>query len=233
MTRLGTGLFFLVFTTYTVSALFPDPTVPVWVKIAYPVGAFLPLAFAMLAGPCVTSMRIHLPELARRGKEDLMKWVKSGVPPETILECNHIRFRPWVSTQHMKFGDLRRLPPSWKRMSNLEHIPQANRPGMRAAPLAGWFARRFMGRYYVDMVGVQGKLSNAPGAWDEVWQQIPMARDDKVEEQVGQRLSDSEKRRRLREVVVGERERAVLPPPTQKQVVRPPVRVGAKGMKRK
>ncbi|KAH9843251.1 hypothetical protein Tdes44962_MAKER07572 [Teratosphaeria destructans] len=174
ITRLATLVFFALGTTYTLLYLGPDPLVPLHIKALYLLGSTIPVSAAMLSGPCVSAIRLHLPRVMARDKADVMRWA-NNVPPNTRLTMTYMRFRPWPVKKQFVFRDLRRLVPNSRRLSNLEHIPERNRESMDKHFLYGWWVRRFAGRYWVNMNFSSKDRCEVPGVWEKMWRQIPWA----------------------------------------------------------
>ena len=105
----------------------------------------------------------------------------SNVPPTTRIQLKSMMFAPWPNTKELVFEDLRRLPKSWTRLANLEHVPIWNQEKARESP--GWniVVKSFMGRYFVNQSQVMDR-SRAPGVWDRMWKQIPLDGETPVRE---------------------------------------------------
>lgn len=197
--RLGTYILFglgafIMFPIYTYSYLYPTETrsereEPVkWYMLPLILaGCTLPAVLATFTfAPWVHQIHVRIPTVARRSKEDLLRWA-NNVPRHTTLSFSVIRNRPWPIVQYASFEDLQRLPLSRTRLTNLEHIPPEhemyvaeNQRSWRARLLEG-MARRIYGRFYVN-IGQKTNKSAVPGVWDKMWKQIPME-GQKVERQ--------------------------------------------------
>lgn len=168
------------------------------------VGSCIPALVTFFAlAPWVHQIHVRLPTLARRSREDVMRWA-SNARGNTILSISVIRFAPWPTVQHARLDDLSRLPFSYTRLTNLEHRPPdhdnylADKKGSWFARLNEGAARRVFGRFYVSRTQSKDK-SAVPGAWDKIFAQIPM---------------DGDKARSTRPAM--EQKRAEARPPTQR-----------------
>lgn len=142
-------------------------------------GATIPLLVTGLAfGGYVHHVNVILPSFARRSKDSLVHFA-SDVPSGTIVEIKSMWFRPWPVTKKIYFEDLRRLPRSWTRLSNLENAPPSNMKKAEKNPMWNWLALTLMGRYFVSRNGVKDR-SRAPGVWDKMWEQIPLRGQESV-----------------------------------------------------
>lgn len=149
-----------------------DASATWWMPAAVTAITFVPLLASLVFGGYVNAINIRLPALARRSKEHLMSF-SARVPPETLVEIKSMWFRPWPQTRTLHFGDLKRLPYSSVRLSNLEHTPYHAEEVHRKQPWVSWGARVLYGRYWVSRAQVKDR-SRAPGAWDRMWEQIPI-----------------------------------------------------------
>jgi hypothetical protein len=139
---------------------------------AVAIGATVPLLATGAFGGYVNHINIILPSVARRSKQSLMAFA-ARAPPETRLQIKSMWFMPWPYTKQVFLGDLRRLPYSQLRLTNLEHIPVATMEAHKKAPIYSWVVRMLMGRYWVSRQQVKDR-SRVPGVWDRMWEQIPM-----------------------------------------------------------
>ena len=162
---------------FALSAFF-SPDAPRWTIPAIILGSAAPWVAAAAYGPTVANIRVALPANARRSREGLVRWA-SNVPAGTGVRVQFIRFMPWFVTKSIYFEDLRRLPPSRIRLSNLEHIPLSNRGRPRAQGLGGWFVRMYFGRYWVNMLSGGKERAQVPGVWASMWRQIPWADEER------------------------------------------------------
>lgn len=142
-------------------------------------GSWVPAVAAFFAlAPWVHHIHVHLPMVARKSEQDLMRWA-SNVPRNTIINISIMRLSPRPMVQYAAWEDLSRLPRGRMQLSNLEHKPVdhhkylADNKGSLRARLFEWMTRRVLGRYYVDRVQTKDK-SGVPGVWDKMWEQIPM-----------------------------------------------------------
>jgi hypothetical protein len=130
------------------------------------------LASGIAFGGYVHHINIHLPLTARYTKQSLDHFARR-VPRETRVEIKSMWFLPWPVTKEVWFEDLRRLPERW-RLANLENLPLSQRRMHRESyAWLGWGVRVFMGRYWVSRAQLKDR-SRAPGAWDAMWEQIPV-----------------------------------------------------------
>ena len=135
--------------------------------------AFVPLLLSGFAfGGYVHQINLILPPAARRSKQDLLRYARR-IPHNSVLEIKCFWFRPWPVTKQVWFEDLRRLPFSQVRLSNLEHVPLGTRKAHDNAGWLGWLVRSFMGRYWVSRSALRDR-SRVPGVWDIIWEQIPL-----------------------------------------------------------
>lgn len=143
------------------------------------IGCTIPAVLATFAlAPWVHQIHVRIPTVARRSKDDLMRWA-NNIPRHTTLSFSVIRNTPWPTVQYASFEDLQRLPFSKTRLPNLEHVPPEhekyvadNQRSWRARFLEG-ISRRVYGRFYVNTSQKTDK-SAVPGVWDKMWNQIPM-----------------------------------------------------------
>ena len=156
-----------------------DPSLPSYLAPAIAVGATVPLLLTGLAfGGYEHHVNVILPTFARRSKESLIHFA-GNIPPGTVVEIKSMWFRPWPVTKKIYFEDLRRLPRSWTRLSNLENFPRSNRMKADKNPVWNWLALTLMGRYFVSRAQLKDR-SRAPGVWDKMWEQIPMTGQEPV-----------------------------------------------------
>ncbi|KAK5676281.1 hypothetical protein LTS10_011093 [Elasticomyces elasticus] len=125
-------------------------------------------------GPTVANITVHLPSSARRSKESLMAFANNVHP------MKFIRFAPWLATRNLFFADLRRLPISKVRLSNLEHVPLQNQGKAELNAFGTWLVKMYFGRYWVNMTGSGQKNSSVPGAWEKMWEQIPWSGEEEA-----------------------------------------------------
>lgn len=149
-----------------------DASAAWWMPPAIFAVSFIPLLGTLAFSGYVNAINVNLPQLARRSKDHLMGFA-SRVPPETRVEIKCMWFLPWPKTTVVYFGDLKRLPHSSIRLSNLEHIPYHSEEAHRKQPVVSWAARVLYGRYWVSRSYIKDR-SRAPGAWDRMWEQIPL-----------------------------------------------------------
>lgn len=79
----------------------------------------------------------------------------------------------------MPFSSLRRLPLSRFRLANIECVGQNSAEQREVLERYGWVGRmvgRYGNRYWVNVASLGGKdgRSQAPGAWERMWGQMPM-----------------------------------------------------------
>ena len=164
---------FLFGSIYFTSAVYFSPDHSNWLVPLVPLYSAIPMVvMAFTSGPMVHSIKVWLPSWARRSRQDFQRFA-SNVPPDVKLQVSFMKFRPWPQTRELRFGDLRRLRPSWREgIANMEHVPESVKPHQGSF----WFrlVRGYHGKYYVRRSLVRDK-SAAPGVWDEMWQQIPEA----------------------------------------------------------
>ena len=136
-------------------------------------GSAIPLlATGLFWGGYVHHVNILLPSVTRKAKDELSRFT-SNMPPNAIVQIKSMWFRPWPVTKEIFFEDLRRLPLSKWRMSNLEHTPRRSIELADKNPMYNWIAKKVMGTYFVNMSQFKDR-SRAPGIWSKIWQQIPM-----------------------------------------------------------
>ncbi|KAK5110280.1 hypothetical protein LTR62_006133 [Meristemomyces frigidus] len=183
-------------------AYFLDPDTPNWTVPAIILISMGPFLACCLYGPTVINITMHLPSPARRSKDSLIAFA-TKVPPSTRLNLKFIRFAPWPLHRQISYSDLHRLPTSWFRISNLEHLPfgkeEAYRSGMWAWAVKTWF-----GRYWVNMASAQRDRSHVPGVWNQVWKGIPFV--DSVEA----KKVEAARSRSVERTPVGTRTRGVV-----------------------
>ncbi|KAK5172077.1 uncharacterized protein LTR77_003714 [Saxophila tyrrhenica] len=154
------------------SAIF-DTNAPWWMLPTVSALACVPLLASGAFGGFVNHINVILPTSARRTRQDLLSWA-AGAPAETHVQIKTMWFKPWPKTKTVRLGDLRRLPYSSLRLTNLEHIPSGARIDHQNAGWTGWLVRAVMGRYWVSRAQVKDR-SRAPGVWDRMWEDIPLA----------------------------------------------------------
>ncbi|KAK3715105.1 hypothetical protein LTR37_007315 [Vermiconidia calcicola] len=172
---------------YGISSVAPsmltDPNAPWYMFPLVALGSTIPFLLTGIAfGGYVHHINIHLPALARRSKDDLMRFA-ANVPPMTKVEIKSMWFRPWPVTKRVYFEDLRRLPRSYMRASNLEHVPLSIRANVNKNPGWSWLTKVFMGRYCVSRSQIKDR-SRVPGVWDKMWEGIPFVGEEGVKEPV-------------------------------------------------
>jgi hypothetical protein len=148
--------------------------------VVLPLAVIPLLATGLAFGGYVHHINVILPTSARRSKEALSRFAGS-VPRDTIVEIKCMWLRPWPTAKRVYFSDLRRLPYSTVRLTNLEHIPLATRKEHERRPIYAWIIRVVMGRYWVSRQQIKDR-SRAPGVWDTMWRQIPMVGEEKSAE---------------------------------------------------
>lgn len=172
--RVVTNVFFGYGVLWAAPSMFFDPEAPWYMVPTVAAGSAIPLLAAGLAfGGYVNHINILLPQHARKSKDDLTRFA-AAMPPTTIVQLKSMWFRPWPVTKEIYFEDLRRLPRRWYRLANLEHVPHSNRELVKSNPMWNWIVGSVMGRYSVSAAQVKDR-SRAPGVWERVWEQIPMA----------------------------------------------------------
>ena len=147
-----------------------DPDSSNWWVPTVAIGSAVPfVVLALLSAPYVSTVRILLPNSARRSTEALMAFAEN-VPADTKVLLQSMRWLPWPIHRQVFFSDLRRLPGT-KLSANLEHVPLGHEQAKNANNiLGGRFVQRMYGKYWVDMT-VRNK-SQAPGVWEKMWDQI-------------------------------------------------------------
>ncbi|KAF2483881.1 hypothetical protein BDY17DRAFT_294589 [Neohortaea acidophila] len=150
--------------------------VPWYVYPAYATLPWLPwLATGIFFGGYVSHINVLLPRAARRSKAELIHFARS-IPPTTTLQIKSLWFRPWPHSREVQFGNLRRLPKSWTRLTNLELQPSwtaSNRAIARKHRVYDYIARTVMGRFYV-VRDRRRETARVSGMWDQMWEQIPV-----------------------------------------------------------
>ena len=188
LTRITSSVLLATGTFWAINTLF-DPTTPNYMVPIFALGSAVPLlASGLSVGGFVHHINILLPSSARRSKDALINFV-DRVPPNTRLQIKSFWFRPWAHVRLVEFRDLRRLPSSRLRITNLEQLPLYGQKAAEDAkrhPALGWVARSWMGRYYVSTDQVRDK-SRAPGVWNTMWQQIPVVGQEQLESAKGDR----------------------------------------------
>lgn len=173
------------FPAYLYSFLYPteiedkrEEAVPWWLPPAILFGSWMPALMTFFAwAPCVHQIHVRIPTLARKSREELMRWA-SNVPRNTTLSVSVIRLKPWPVVQYVTLEDFTRLRQSWKRLTNLEKSSAvsekylADNNSSLLARVVESVPRGIYGRFYVSSQIVDN--SAAPGVWDKIWQQIPM-----------------------------------------------------------
>lgn len=123
----------------------------------------------------VSSIRLHLPDRARRSREALLRFSSHLPIHQTRVRLQFIRFAPWFVTRDVWLADLRRIRPTWTSLSTMEHIPpiiheriesEKRDPRFR---ISLWLSRRYMGRFWVQM----GSAQNKGSIWEYIWEQMP------------------------------------------------------------
>lgn len=141
---------------------------------------------AFMTAPFVNSIKIQLPGYARRTKDGPMQFVKR-MPPDTRLELTLVRLMPWPKRRTIMVSELRRLPGSWKRLANFEHVPKRNE-----GKEIKWWQRIFLNTFYGHLYikpGLHGqRRSRAPGIWDMVLNKVDEWSAKRAGEVAGQRL---------------------------------------------
>lgn len=135
------------------------------------VGSAIPLITATFAtAPFVAHINMEIPGWARRSKDTLNQFVKK-LPGDTRLEIGLLGFLPRPKKRIVTVSELRKLPPSWIRLANLEHFPKRNE-GKDIPWRYKMFLKVFYAQFYVKP-GMDGqKKSRAPGVWEEVQRHI-------------------------------------------------------------
>nr|POE72725.1 hypothetical protein CFP56_30664 [Quercus suber] len=144
-------------------------------NLAVILGAAIPMSLTLLlCGPWTMAVQLHLPSRARRSHDELQRFV-SRLPPHAGLALQFMRWKPWPTTRQVTFADLRRLRPSYVRMSNLEHMPDVVAAKMQTVSrLRAWIVRRYMGQFWVVMDDASGGKGVVKDVWKQVWEQIPV-----------------------------------------------------------
>ncbi len=145
-----------------------------------PIYAILPaipmVVTGVFFGGFVSHINVWLPRNARRSKADLIRFA-GHPPPNTLIQIKSMWFRPWPHTREVQFQDLKRLPRTWSRLTNLEHQPLWDEKTTAQAKQYlryDWLARTWMGRYAVRTRQLRDR-SRVSGVWEKMWEQIPMA----------------------------------------------------------
>ncbi|KAF1982498.1 hypothetical protein K402DRAFT_407518 [Aulographum hederae CBS 113979] len=124
-----------------------------------------------LTAPYVASIHVFPPELARRSKEALMKWVKS-ISSSTPMEITTIRVIGFQKRNTVDISNLKPLKTKFLRIANFE---LKNAPPARSAWDA-WVKRTFkrhpQPQYFVGELETAVKRSRAPGVWKVVKEHI-------------------------------------------------------------
>ena len=172
-TRIVTIVFFGYGFLWAAPSIVFNPEAPTFWAPVVALGSAIPLlATGLLFSNYVHHINLLLPPAARRSKDALLRFV-SDVPPSTTIQIKSMMFRPWPHTKEVPFGNLRRLPSSWARLSNLEYVPYATQHLADEHKVWHSLTRNFMGRYFVSRSQITDR-SRAPGAWNRMWEQIPM-----------------------------------------------------------
>lgn len=159
-----------------------------WIPLVM-IGSAVPMVTTGLVwGRFVTHVNVALPSLARRSKEDLMRFA-SNPPPCTQVQLKFWRFRPWAHTRKIQFSELRRLQPSWIRWSNLELAHPDYQTVEKTHPLSSRFAKAMVGRFMVGSSVIRDR-SEVPGVWERMLERMPFAREG-THEIVGSRVLPS------------------------------------------
>ncbi|KAK3073754.1 hypothetical protein LTR53_004390 [Teratosphaeriaceae sp. CCFEE 6253] len=190
--RLGALLVLLAGNLVFAPIYFSDADTPKWTVPALALGSAAPFIITAMFGPTVANITVHLPLQARRSREALVAF-SNNVPPSTRIRLQFIRFLPVFVKRTVYFEDLHRLPPSWTRLSNLEHVPWSNAGEAQAAKRKGvgaWALKLYLGRYWVNMaVGTVKKRGREEGVWERMWAQIPwMGEDGTVVKRMGKAI---------------------------------------------
>lgn len=148
-----------------------DPDTPSILAPLFVVGSAVPmLTTGLLFGGYVHQIYVVIPPSARQSKERLIRFAKN-MPQSTKVELRSMWFRPWPHTTEVKFGELRRLPHSYMRLSNLERVlPGSAEMGERHR-FWKWLDRAIHSRYLVSRTQLKDR-SKVPGVWDAMWEQI-------------------------------------------------------------
>lgn len=177
MTRVATMVLFGIGIFIYVPGLYFDEEAPTWIIPAAILGSAIPFAAAVASGPMVTSVRVSLPNSARRSREELLRFA-NNTPPNTRLRLQFIRFAPWLVTRDMYFSDFRRMPKSWRRLSNLENVAMEKKEHLDNHGWRGRLVSRYFNRYWVNVVTTAKDRSRVPGVWEKMWAQIPYVGED-------------------------------------------------------
>ncbi|KAK5129986.1 hypothetical protein LTR08_002579 [Meristemomyces frigidus] len=173
-TRVATLVFFALITLIYAPAVYLEAAAPAWVIPVAIAGSSLPFLAAVALGTLVTSIRLHLPDDARKSKDHLLSFA-SRPPASTKLRVQFIRWAPWLTSKDIALQDLRRLQTSSYRLPNLEdigaqqtHTPQS--PSASYGPTLLWrlLVQRSMNRYFVSADA--RRRGNGGGA--EVWETL-------------------------------------------------------------
>lgn len=147
-----------------------------WWAPAFALASGVPFIVTALAtGPMVHGVRVWLPQLARRSKDELKRFSRV-TPADTMLELQYMRWLPWPQTRHIRFSQLERLRPSWSSFANLEHIPALSDIELMRQKWSYALVRRWMGSFYVNRHQKRDRAA-VPGVFDAMWEQIPMQGD--------------------------------------------------------
>lgn len=178
----------------------------------------------------VSNIVVVLPPSARKSKDALLRFA-NDVPPNTLLQLRFIRFAPWFSRRSVFYRDLRRLPLSKNRLSNLEHISWRNERMVQEAIGSGEeralkrserLVRMFMGRFWVGQGTIAGHNTLVPGVWERMWVRIPEKTAEADGTVVNARAGEAGKKR------LGAGSSAATPPPVPppratRRAERPPI----------
>lgn len=137
---------------------------------------------ALSTAPFVAQIVVQVPGWARRSTEALHTFARN-MPSDTRVELTAMRFMPYPKTQGMRFGEMRTLPKSRLRWTNIEYVPSASATVQKAGQSAGAEAgsgtgtvekskRRSTWQFFVRPGKRFTEGTRGPGVWEKMLEQI-------------------------------------------------------------
>ncbi|GAB7357152.1 hypothetical protein MBLNU459_g8145t1 [Dothideomycetes sp. NU459] len=165
--RAGTIVFFGLGCLFIAPGVAFNDDAPNWLVPVVIAGAAVPMTLVhLMTVPYVVNVFIRPPNHARRSKETINAFARR-LPPDTRLEFQTMGLLPLPRTRGALLSEVRTLPPSKKRLANLELVP-----GGGSGERRSMWRRMTQGYLYTGPSKRNWEKTGAPGVWQLVFDQI-------------------------------------------------------------
>ena len=166
MVRLTSLVAFVMGTFIYSPAVYLEGEAPTWFVPLAIVASALPFSLALASGTLVTSIRVHLPDAARKSRDHLLAYA-SRPPGNAKVRLQFIRWKPWLISKDIYLSDLRRLPASKLRITNLEDITDLQQAHIGKISAGRLGLQRAVNRYFVSVKDSgRERAGSVKGVWE-------------------------------------------------------------------